>query len=108
MEKLINLLLGILNWYENTRVRAHDPDEIADMKVCERRVIGTFILAIFFAGLSMLAAAKIPSQGGIFALAFAPILSYASQGFALAGLAAIIGCFYYAGRGIYRYIQISR
>lgn len=108
MEKLINILLGISNWYENTTVRAHDPIEIADLKVCERRVVGAFILAIFFAGLSAFVAAKIPSQGDVFALVLAPALSYISKGLALACLATTIGCLYYAGRGIYHYIHINR
>ena len=107
MEKLINILFGILNWYEGTLVRADDPVEIADMKMCERRAVGTFFLGIAFAGLSTIIPGNIP-QGDKLGLALAPLFSYLDKGLTLASLAAIVACIYFVGRGLYRYFLISR
>lgn len=108
MEKIINLLFGIFNWYENTTARRNDPKEIKDLKRCERRAAGSLLLTILLAAIHLWLVNQMPSQGNPFALALMPVFAYITAGLAFASATMAAISIYYLGKGIYGYITIGR
>ncbi|PFH09730.1 hypothetical protein BCF11_2132 [Collimonas sp. PA-H2] len=106
MEKLVNIIFEIINWYENTAVRKDDPSEIADLKIYQRRAVATGCLVAVLAGLSMFVDSTAP-ESGTMSVVIAPLFSFIDTGVTYALLAATIVCLYYAGRSLYIYTQIG-
>lgn len=108
MERIVNLLFGILNWHENTTVRKHDPKEIKDLKRCERRAVGSFLLTILLAAIYVWLVDQIPTQGSPFVLALTPVFSYITEGLAFASATMAAISIYYLGKGIYCYVTLDQ
>lgn len=108
MEKLINLVMDIFNWYENTTVRRDDPFEIADIKKSERGLVRTFIYAVGIVFLIFLVDTKMTSVNSKAAsMVLVPILSQAATALSWALIVAIGAFMYYLIRYIYRYRSLG-
>lgn len=109
MEKLINLVMDIFNWYENTTVRRDDPFEIADIKKSERGLVKTFIYAVGIVFLMLLVDAKMTSENSSKAasIVLGPLLSQAATLLSCALIGAIGAFMYYLIRYIHRYRSLG-
>lgn len=106
MEKLVNIIFEIINWYENTAVRKDDPSEIAELKIYQRRAVATGCLVVVLAGVAMFVDSTGPEKGRM-SVVIAPLFSFIDMGVTYALLAVTIVCLYYAGRSLYSYIRIG-
>lgn len=107
MEKLINVLLAIWNWYENTTVREGDPEEIAGLKRCELGMVKTsacFLVAeIAYVWLE----SPVPNKASVLASSLMQIALSLQQGlaFVMAGLAVAFACYFVKAIYLHRIVS---
>ncbi len=101
MEKIINLFIGILNWYENTTVRKGDPDEIAGLKRCERGMVKTSASFLLVGILYVWIESAIPQISGAVVTVLGPLIALLIQGVAYAMVALAIGFIWYFAKAMY-------
>lgn len=108
MEKLLNLIIDICNWYENTTVRRDDPIEVADIKKSERGLVRTSIYAVFIVFLMVLIDSKLTLVSSKTAsMVIVPFLSQVAIALSWALLATALVFMYYLIRIIYCYPNIG-
>ena len=109
MEKLLNLIMEICNWYENTTVRRDDPFEIADIKKSERGLVRTSIYAIGIVFFIFIVDTKITQMNSsAVSMVMAPLLSQVATVLSWALIGAMGAFIYYLIRYIYLYRSIGR
>lgn len=107
MEKLIDVVIAIGNWWENTKTRKFDPDELVTLKRSERLIAFYLVVSLVLFIVALSVERDVPEATGHM-LPVAVIHAYILKGVALLPLASLGMLLFHLARGAWAYRRLNR
>ncbi|MGE8450149.1 MAG: hypothetical protein ACN6OP_05880 [Pseudomonadales bacterium] len=107
MEKLLDVVIAIGNWWENTTPRDLDPDELVTLKRSARLIAFYSVVSLILFVLALSVERDGPEATG-YMLPFATIRAYFLTGILLAPIASIGMLLFHLARGAWAYRRLNR
>ncbi|RWA52096.1 hypothetical protein AU476_19220 [Cupriavidus sp. UYMSc13B] len=102
MEKLIDVVIAIGNWWDNTTPRDLDPDELVTLKRSERFSALYSVVSLILFVIALSVERDVPEATG-YMLPFATIHAFILKGILLAPVASIGMLLFHLARGAWAY-----
>ena len=107
MDRIIEALVAVVNWLENTAPREFDPDEVITLKHSERMLVVYTISSLFLFAVTLLVEHNAPEATGAL-LPVATIYLFISKSLVLLTMASLGMLLYHLARGAWAYHRLNR
>jgi len=107
MDRIIEALVAVANWWDNTAPRELDPEEVITLKHSERMLVVYTVSSLFLFVVTLLVEQNAPEATGTL-LPVATIYVFFSKALALVTMVSLGMILFHLARGAWAYRRLNR